>query len=44
MFAYGLLRHLGLTPEAARSALTQLRPLTAEGVGDTRLEWGDRMG
>jgi protein-tyrosine phosphatase len=44
MFAYGLLRHLGSPPEVARSTLAQLRPLTAEGVGDARLEWGDRMG
>lgn len=43
MFAYGLLRHLGLNRDCARNILAQLRQLTVDGVGDARLAWGDRI-
>jgi hypothetical protein len=43
MFGYALLRCTGLDPDAARATLRQLRPVTADGVGDERLAWGDRI-
>lgn len=43
MIAYALLRHLGLSKEAALEHLRALRDLTAAGVGDARLAWGDRF-
>jgi protein-tyrosine phosphatase len=43
MFGYALLRQFGLDPDVARQRLTDLRQLTADGVGDARLAWGDRL-
>ena len=43
MIAYALLRQLGMTSEAARSMLARLRDVAAEGVGEHRLAWGDRL-
>ena len=43
MFGYALLRRLGLSSEAAREALASLRQVTAEGVGEDRIAWGDRL-
>jgi len=43
MLANALLRRLGLPPAEARVALAELRRVTAEGVGDHRLAWGDRL-
>lgn len=43
MFTYGLLRFLGLDREHARDTLEQLRALTAQGVGDYRMAWGDQL-
>lgn len=34
---YALLRYRGLSPEAARDALAELRPVTSDQVGDDRL-------
>lgn len=42
MIGYGLLRRLGMTPDAARQQLSALRAITAAEVGERRLEWGDR--
>lgn len=44
MVAYGLLRLAGLGPAAAREALARLRAVTADGVGEARLAWGDALG
>lgn len=43
MFGYALLRQLGLDPVAARARLGELRVVTAEGVGERRLAWGDML-
>jgi protein-tyrosine phosphatase len=43
MFGYALLRQLGLAAGQARAKLTELRGVTAEGVGDDRLKWGDSL-
>jgi protein-tyrosine phosphatase len=43
MFGYALLRQLGLSAEAARAKLAELRQLTAESVGQDRLAWGDAL-
>jgi len=44
MITYALLRQLGLSREQAMQKLSELRPVTAEGVGEARLQWGDRFG
>jgi protein-tyrosine phosphatase len=43
MFGYALLRQLGLAADEARGKLAELRSVTAEGVGDDRLAWGDSL-
>jgi protein-tyrosine phosphatase len=43
MFGYALLRRLGLSADEARSKLAELRAVTAEGVGEDRLRWGDQI-
>jgi predicted protein tyrosine phosphatase len=43
MVGYALLRTCGLAPEAAAETLATLRPATAEGVGDQRLAWGEKL-
>jgi protein-tyrosine phosphatase len=43
MFGYALLRQLGLSEAAARAKLADLRQLTAEGVGQDRLAWGNAL-
>ena len=43
MFGYALLRAVGLDREASNAKLRELRAVTAEGVGDERLAWGDRI-
>jgi protein-tyrosine phosphatase len=43
MFGYALLRQLGLAAGEARAKLAELRGVTAEGVGDDRLAWGDSL-
>ncbi|HVK78548.1 MAG TPA: tyrosine-protein phosphatase [Kofleriaceae bacterium] len=43
MLAYALLRQAGLDAGAARAALRRLRAVTADGVKDVRLAWGDRL-
>lgn len=43
MFGHALLRQLGLSAEEARGKLAELRSVTAEGVGDDRLAWGDAL-
>jgi protein-tyrosine phosphatase len=43
MFGYALLRQVGLEPAAARAKLIELRAVTAEGVGEERLAWGDSL-
>lgn len=43
MVAHALLRLAGLEPPAAREALGRLRAVTAEGVGEPRLAWGDGL-
>ena len=44
MVGYALLRHLGLDADAARAQLRSLRTVTADGVGEARLAWGERFG
>ena len=44
MIGNALLRHVGLSQEQARQTLLALRAVTAEGVGEARLRWGDRFG
>lgn len=44
MITYALLRQLGLSREQAMQKLSELRSVTAEGVGEARLRWGDRFG
>lgn len=43
MIAYALLRFLGDDAKAARDKLARARRVTAEGVGEARLAWGDRF-
>jgi hypothetical protein len=43
MFGYALLRIMGLEPPEARACLRALRPVTADGVGDERVSWGDQI-
>ena len=43
MFAYALLCQLGQDRDTARHTLELLRSVTAQGVGDERLEWGDQL-
>jgi protein-tyrosine phosphatase len=43
MFTYALLRTLGLEADQARRMLVRLRAATAEGVGEQRLEWAERL-
>lgn len=43
MITNALLRRLGLPQGQARAALRELRQVTAEGVGEHRLAWGDRL-
>jgi len=43
MFTYALLRVAGWSSLEAREALRTLRDVTADGVGDQRLIWGDRL-
>lgn len=43
MMGYALLRHVGLTPDEAMNRLRALRVVTAEGVGQERLDWGDQF-
>jgi protein-tyrosine phosphatase len=43
MLGYALLRQLGLSADAARTKLAELRQLTADGVGQDRLAWGDSL-
>ena len=44
MVSYALLRYVGLSQEQAKHTLRELRAVTAEGVGEARLRWGDRFG
>lgn len=41
MIANAFLRWLGLSSDEALALLAELRPLTAEKVGDARLSWGE---
>jgi protein-tyrosine phosphatase len=43
MFAYALLRTAGLDLDEAAATLRRLRTVTAEGVGDQRLEWAEEL-
>lgn len=43
MFTYALLRAMRLSAEDARLMLACLSAATAEGVGDQRLEWAERL-
>jgi protein-tyrosine phosphatase len=43
MFGYALLRQLGLDRDAARAKLVELRAVTGDGVGESRLGWGDAL-
>lgn len=43
MFTYALLRALPLDKESARAKLRELRKLTADGVGEDRMAWGDAL-
>jgi protein-tyrosine phosphatase len=43
MIGYALLRQLGMSADAAREKLPELRSVTAEGVGSDRLAWGDSL-
>ena len=43
MITYGFLRYLGLTSEAAKDLLKQLRYKTWEAVGENRLLWAERF-
>ncbi|MCC7335238.1 MAG: tyrosine-protein phosphatase [Pirellulaceae bacterium] len=44
LISYALLRHVGLTSEEAKNALSQLRQETAAGVGLERMQWGEQFG
>jgi protein-tyrosine phosphatase len=43
MFGYALLRHTGLDRDTAIAKVTEMRAVTADGVGKERLAWGDRV-
>lgn len=43
MIANALLRLHGLSSEQAQSALHELRLVTGQGVGQHRLQWGERI-
>jgi protein-tyrosine phosphatase len=43
MFGYALLRTCGLDAGTAATTLTQLRAVTAEGVGPLRLAWAEEL-
>lgn len=43
MFTYALLRALGQDAPTARETLARLRAATAEGVGDERIAWAERL-
>jgi protein-tyrosine phosphatase len=43
MITYGLLRFMGFDATIAKALLHQLRPVTAEQVGEERLHWGDQF-
>jgi hypothetical protein len=43
MITYGLLRFMGFDATIAKALLHQLRPVTAEQVGEERLQWGDQF-
>jgi protein-tyrosine phosphatase len=43
MFGYALLRAHGLDPGKAAATLQQLRAVTADGVGEQRLEWAEEL-
>lgn len=43
MFGYAVLRRFGLSADDARAKLLALRGVTADGVGDERLHWGDQV-
>jgi len=43
MIGYAILRQLGLSADAARATLGELRDHTAEGVGTERMAWGDSL-
>lgn len=43
MITYGLLRYLGNNALEARAILKELRTVTANQVGEERLEWGDQF-
>lgn len=43
MIAYAYFRHLGMSPEAATTAIRELRELTATELTRERCAWGDRF-
>jgi predicted protein tyrosine phosphatase len=43
MFTYALLRAHGLGSDEAAATLRRLRAVTADGVGDQRLEWAEEL-
>ena len=43
MFTYALLRYMGIDTQSARQTLSRLRSVTGEGVGESRLAWGDSI-
>lgn len=43
MITYTFLRFCGLDAEAASKKLQALRPVTGDGVGDERMEWGNSV-
>lgn len=43
MITYGFLRASGLTSDAARALISELRLETGVAVGEYRLEWGDSL-
>ena len=44
MIIYGLLRSMSFTQDVAKTTLHTLRPVTGEGLGESRFEWGNRFG
>ena len=44
MIAFALLRYLGQAHDTALGSLLKLRAITANGVGERRLTWGDPFG
>lgn len=43
MITHAFLRHVGLSREQSLALIRELRAATADGVGETRLAWGDRF-